>query len=41
LVQRESVIDVPSKKSSLVRASAGESGRKSDDVDAYAVGLAA
>ena len=41
VVQRESVIDVPSKKSSLVRAFAGESGRKTDDVDAYAVALAA
>lgn len=35
------MIDVPSKKSALVRAFAGESGRKTDDVDAYSVGLAA
>ena len=41
VAQGESVIDVPSKKSSLVRAFASESGRKSDDVDAYSVGLAA
>lgn len=41
IVQGESVIDVPSKKSSLVRAFATESGRKTDDVDAYSVALAA
>lgn len=41
VVQHESVIDVPSKKSSLVRAFAADSGRKTDDVDAYAVALAA
>lgn len=39
--QGESVIDVPSKKSSLVRAFATDSGRKTDDVDAFAVALAA
>ena len=37
----EVVFDVPSKKSSLVRAFSATSGRKSDDVDAYAVALAA
>lgn len=41
VAQGEAVIDVPSKKSSLVRAFAGESGRKTDDVDAFAVALAA
>jgi transposase len=39
--QGESVIDVPSRKSSLVRAFASDSGRKTDDVDAYSIGLAA
>ena len=37
----ETVFDVPSKKSSLVRAFSAPSGRKSDDVDAYSVALAA
>jgi transposase len=37
----EIVFDVPSKKSSLVRAFSATSGRKSDDVDAYSVALAA
>ncbi len=37
----ETVFDVPSKKSSLVRAFSATSGRKSDDVDAYSVALAA
>jgi transposase len=37
----EKVFDVPSKKSSLVRAFSATSGRKSDDVDAYSVALAA
>lgn len=41
VAQGETVIDVPSRKSSLVRAYASNSGRKSDDVDAYSVGLAA
>jgi transposase len=36
----ETVFDVPSKKSSLVRAFSASSGRKSDDVDAYSVALA-
>ena len=36
----EAVFDVPSKKSSLVRAFSATSGRKSDDVDAYSVALA-
>jgi hypothetical protein len=36
----EIVFDVPSKKSSLVRAFSASSGRKSDDVDAYSVALA-
>ncbi len=36
----ETVFDVPSKKSSLVRAFSATSGRKSDDVDAYSVALA-
>jgi len=36
----EVVFDVPSKKSSLVRAFSASSGRKSDDVDAYSVALA-
>jgi transposase len=39
--QGESVIDVPSRKSSLVRAFASDSGRKTDDVDAFSIGLAA
>jgi transposase len=39
--QGESVIDVPSRKSSLVRAFASDSGRKTDDVDAYSIALAA
>ena len=33
----EVVLDVPSKKSSLVRAFSATSGRKSDEVDAHAV----
>jgi transposase len=37
----EVVIDVPSRKSSLVRAFSSSSGRKTDDVDAYSVALAA
>lgn len=37
----EQVWDVPSKKSSLVRAFSATSGRKSDEVDAHAVALAA
>jgi transposase len=37
----EVVLDVPSKKSSLVRAFSATSGRKSDQVDAHAVALAA
>jgi transposase len=37
----EVVFDVPSKKSSLVRAFSATSGRKSDQVDAHAVALAA
>lgn len=37
----ETVFDVPSKKSSLVRAFSATSGRKSDEVDAYSVALAA
>jgi transposase len=37
----ELVVDVPSKKSSLVRAFSATSGRKSDQVDAHAVALAA
>lgn len=37
----EVVLDVPSKKSSLVRAFSAASGRKSDEVDAHAVALAA
>jgi transposase len=37
----EVVVDVPSKKSSLVRAFSATSGRKSDEVDAHAVALAA
>lgn len=37
----EVVFDVPSKKSSLVRAFSATSGRKSDEVDAHAVALAA
>lgn len=37
----EPVIDVPSKKSSLVRAFSSNSGRKTDDIDAYSVALAA
>ena len=41
VVQAETVWDVPSKKSSLVRAFSSSSGRKSDDVDAYSVALAA
>jgi transposase len=41
VVQGESVIDVPSRKSSLVRAFSSDSGRKTDDVDTYSVGLAA
>jgi transposase len=41
IAQGESVIDVPSRKSSLVRAFASDSGRKTDDVDAYSVALAA
>jgi hypothetical protein len=36
----EVVFDVPSKKSSLVRAFSATTGRKSDDVDAYSVALA-
>ena len=36
----ETVFDVPSKKSSLVRAFSATTGRKSDDVDAYSVALA-
>jgi transposase len=41
VAQGETVIDVPSRKSSLVRAYSSKSGRKTDDVDAYAVALAA
>ena len=41
VVHGETVFDVPSKKSSLVRAFSSPSGRKSDDVDAYSVALAA
>jgi transposase len=41
VVKGETVFDVPSKKSSLVRAFSATSGRKSDDVDAYSVALAA
>ena len=41
VVQGARVLDVPSKKSSLVRAFASDSGRKTDDVDAYSVALAA
>jgi transposase len=37
----EVVLDVPSKKSSLVRAFSATSGRKTDQVDAHAVALAA
>ena len=37
----EVVLDVPSQKSSLVRAFSATSGRKSDEVDAHAVALAA
>ena len=37
----EVVLDVPSRKSSLVRAFSATSGRKSDEVDAHAVALAA
>ena len=37
----EVVLDVPSRKSSLVRAFSASSGRKSDEVDAHAVALAA
>ena len=37
----EVVVDVPSKKSSLVRAFSATSGRKTDQVDAHAVALAA
>jgi transposase len=37
----ERVVDVPAKKSSLIRAFASSSGRKTDDIDAYSVGLAA
>jgi transposase len=37
----EVVLDVPSRKSSLVRAFSAASGRKSDEVDAHAVALAA
>ncbi len=40
VVKGETVFDVPSKKSSLVRAFSATSGRKSDDVDAYSVALA-
>ena len=40
VVKGEIVFDVPSKKSSLVRAFSATSGRKSDDVDAYSVALA-
>lgn len=36
----ETVFDVPSKKSSLVRSFSATSGRKSDEVDAYSVALA-
>jgi len=41
VAQRETVWDVPSKKSSLVRAFATSSGRKTDEVDAHSVALAA
>ena len=34
------MLDVPSRKSSLVRAFSRPRGRKSDDVDAYSVALA-
>jgi transposase len=40
-VSGEVVWDVPSKRSSLVRAFSATSGRKTDQVDAHAVGLAA
>ncbi len=40
IVKGETVFDVPSKKSSLVRAFSATSGRKSDDVDAFSVALA-
>jgi transposase len=40
VVKGEKVFDVPSKKSSLVRAFSATSGRKSDEVDAYSVALA-
>jgi transposase len=40
VVKGEIVFDVPSKKSSLVRAFSATSGRKSDEVDAYSVALA-
>jgi transposase len=41
VAQHELVLDVPSRKSSLVRAFSSDSGRKTDDVDAYSVALAA
>lgn len=40
VARSECVFDVPSKKSSLVRAFSATSGRKNDDVDAYSVALA-
>ena len=39
--QYETVVDVSSRRSSLVRAFATTSGRKTDDIDAYSVALAA
>lgn len=41
VAQHETVLDVPTRRSSLVRAFATTSGRKTDDVDAYSVALAA
>jgi len=41
VAQHETVLDVSSRRSSLVRAFATTSGRKTDDIDAYSVALAA
>jgi transposase len=41
VAQHETVLDVPTRRSSLVRAFATTSGRKTDDIDAYSVALAA
>jgi len=41
VAQHETVVDVSSRRSSLVRAFATTSGRKTDDIDAYSVALAA